>query len=340
MDTKVLQRFREQLHSHRHNLIDWLKGTPPEKKQINFGPLSENDVQSRIDKFDDALAKADQNKLGLCEVCHEYIETDRLEMDFTACVCLDHYSEEQKRGLEQELELSHKVHKALLPKELPKIPGMEVAAFSRPAELVGGDYFDFFTFRDGTYGFAIADVMGKGLPASMLMASLQASLRILFPENNSPAQVIGRLNSLFCHNIHLIRFITIVLGRYNPETGILVYANAGHNPPFLFRGATDRSVIKLRPTGAAIGLTESSTFEEAQVQLQKGDSLLLYTDGATEAGDPGIDEFGEERLEEWMVKHAQLPPKALIKELWRALRTFTRSNVLRDDLTLIAAKLT
>lgn len=339
MDTKVLQRFREQIHSQRDNLLDWLRGTSPEKKRINFGPLSEKDVQSRIDKFDDALSKADQNRLGLCDVCHDFIETERLEMDFTASVCLEHYSNEQKRRLEQELELSHKVHKALLPKEPPKIPGMELAAFSRPAELVGGDYFDFFTFRDGTYGLAIADVMGKGLPASMLMASLQASLRILVHENNSPAQVLGRLNSLFCHNIQLIRFITIVLGRYSPETGVLVYANAGHNPPFLLRGAGDGSVIKLRPTGAAIGLTESSTFEDAEVQLQKGDSLLLYTDGATEAGDPGINEFGEERLEQWMVKHAQLQPKALIPELWRALRTFARSNTLRDDLTLIAARL-
>lgn len=340
MDTKVLQRFREQLDSQRHNLLDWLKGTSPEKKRINFGPLSEKDVQFRIDTFDEALAKADQNRLGLCDVCHDFIETDRLEMDFTARVCLEHYSEEQKRRLEQELELSHKVHNALLPKEPPKIPGMEVAAFSRPAELVGGDYFDFFTFRDGSYGFAIADVMGKGLPASMLMASLQASLRILVHENNSPAQVLGRLNSLFSHNVHLIRFITIVLGRYDPKTGNLLYANAGHNPPFLFRGGTDRSIIKLKPTGAAIGLTESSTFGEAQVQLLKGDSLLLYTDGATEAGDPGIDEFGEKRLEEWMVKHAQLSPKALIPELWGALRTFARSNSLRDDLTLISAKVT
>ena len=172
------------------------------------------------------------------------------------------------------------------------------------------------------------------------MASLQASLRILVPENNSPAEVIGRLNSLFFHNIQLVKFITIVLGRYDPTTGVFRYSNAGHNPPFLLRKDGDRSVVKLRPTGAAIGLTESSTFGESEVQLQKDDLLLFYTDGATEAGEPGVKEFGEERLEEWMRKNAGLSPQAFVEGLWSALRTFTQSNSLRDDCTLIAVRMT
>lgn len=117
-------------------------------------------------------------------------------MDFTASVCIDHCSAEQRRELEAELELSHKVQKAL-PQEIPHIPGLQLAAFSQPAAIVSGDYFDFFRFRDGALGLAVADVVGKGLPASMLMANLQAALRILVPESDGPAAVIRRLNRLF-----------------------------------------------------------------------------------------------------------------------------------------------
>ncbi|MDZ7369000.1 MAG: SpoIIE family protein phosphatase [candidate division KSB1 bacterium] len=109
--------------------------------------------------IDTALTKAENQMLGLSEICHDYVETDRLEMDFTAWVCIDHYSPEQKRRLEAELELSHKLQKALLPQHMPEIPGLQVAAFSQPAEIVGGDYFDFFRFRDDGYGFVIANVL-------------------------------------------------------------------------------------------------------------------------------------------------------------------------------------
>ena len=138
----------------------------------------------------------------------------------------------------------------------------------------------------------------------------------------------------------MIKFITIFLARYDANTRTLVYTNAGHNPPLLIRPTNGSGAIRLNPTGAAIGLTESFTFRESSIRLEPGDYLLLYTDGATEAGEPGVREFGETRLEEWMAGHAALAPKALIDELWGTLRNFTRSNALRDDLTLIAAKVT
>src|SRR6185503_8199767 len=132
-----------------------------------------------------------------CVVCNDYVETSRLEVDYTAHVCIDHYTDDQRRRLEKELELSQKVQKALLPQEIPDMPGLELAAFSQPARIVGGDYFDFFTFSDGSSGFVIADVMGKGIAASLLMASFQASLRILISQENSPTEVVKRLNELF-----------------------------------------------------------------------------------------------------------------------------------------------
>lgn len=338
MDTGTYQRFRQNLERQRQNLMDWLKGTPAEVKQIHLGPVGEDAIETRLEKLGEAIAQTEEQTFGLCTVCHEDVNAELLEMDFTSCVCLEHFSDDQRRRLEQDLELSHKVQKALLPKEAPAIPGLRIAAFIQPAEIVGGDYFDFFRFKDGSHGFAIADVMGKGLPASMLVASMQASLRILVPDNDSPADVMKRLNHLFCHNIHLIKFITIFLGRYNPETRVLEYCNAGHNPPVHLHTGNGIAASKLMPTGAAIGLTETMAYENAKVELRKGDSLLLYTDGLTEARNAESEEFGEKRLTSWLTTNAHLDAKPLIDGLRTSLRDFTGSAKYVDDLTLVAGK--
>lgn len=339
MDVGTYERFRKNLERQRQNLLDWLRGTSLEKKEIHLGPVAEEGVRSRLEKLEEAITQTEQHTFGLCTVCHEDVNADLLEMDFTACVCLDHFSDDQRRRLEQDLELSHKVQKALLPKESPAIPGMRIAAFIQPAEIVGGDYFDFFRFKDGSYGIAIADVMGKGLPASMLVASMQASLRLLVPEYDSPADVIKRLNHLFCNNIHLIKFITIFLARYNPQTRVLEYCNAGHNPPLHLPASNGLAATKLMPTGAAIGLTETMEYANEKAELQKGDALLLYTDGATEARNASSEEFSEKRLIQWLTANSHLEPKALVDGIRASLREFTGSKVLQDDLTLVAGKL-
>lgn len=340
MELNTIQRFRETLQRQRENLLEWMKGAPPDQRQIRFGPLPENSIETRLDRLEDVIAQTHTKDFGICDVCHEDVGVDTLEMDFTACVCIEHFSDEQRRRLEQDLELSHKVQKALLPKDAPAIPGMRVAALIQPAEIVGGDYFDFFRFRDGTHGIAIADVMGKGLPASMLVASLQASLRILVPENDSPAEVMKRLNMLFYHNIHLIKFISIVLARYNPETRVLEYCNAGHNPPMHLRKHNGALTIDmLKPTGAAIGLTESMVYANARINLQRDDVLLLYTDGATEARSKQGEEFGAHRLEEWLKSNAESEPKPLNDGLRQSLYDFVGSKHLQDDLTFVTAKM-
>ncbi|MBI5471200.1 MAG: SpoIIE family protein phosphatase [Ignavibacteriae bacterium] len=339
METTVLRKFRDNLERQRQNLLDWLNGTPDGEKKIRLGLATESDLLARLQKLDDTIHQTTHDTFGKCDVCHEDVGADTLEMDFTSCVCIDHFSAEQKRQLEQDLELSHKVQKALLPKDPPSIPGMRIAALIQPAEIVGGDYFDFFRFKDGSYGIAIADVMGKGLPASMLVASLQASLRILVPEYDSPVDVVRRINHLFCHNIHLIKFISFFLARYNPETGILEYCNAGHNPPLHVHSAAGApTVSRLRPTGPAIGLTESSLFEAARIDMQRGDSLLLYTDGVTEARDANAVEFGENRLADFVAERNQFDPRSLIDDLRIALREFSGGTGPQDDVTMLAAK--
>ncbi len=340
MDTKSFQRIRGSLLEQRRNLTDWLSNTPAWKKQVRLGAVNEQAVQTHLQVLDTVIEKTEDQTLGLCEVCHDHIEPSRLEMDYTCCVCLDHLSAAEKDRLEFELELSTKVQQALLPQQVPDIPGLELAAFSRPAEIVGGDYFDFFRFRDETHGLVIGDVMGHGIAASLLMASLQASLRTLAPDYNSPAEVVRRLNLLFCHNIHLTKFVTLFLARFDSQTHSLTYCNAGHNPPLLFRARSNgkEPFSWLRPTGAAIGLVEEFQFEAETVTLAPGDILLLYTDGVTEAMNPQEEEFGQERLAELVRQDSNRSAQKLVGAVRHRLQAFTHGQAPADDTTIVACK--
>ena len=341
MDTEVFERIRVSLLEQRRNLADWLTTTPAWKKQVRLGPVNEQAAQAHLQVLDTMIEKTQDQTLGLCEVCHDYIEPDRLEMDYTSSVCLDHLSAAEKNRLEAELELATKVQQALLPQHVPDIPGLELAAFSRPADIVGGDYFDFFRFQDETHGLVIGDVAGHGMSASLLMASLQASLRTLAPDYASPVEVVRRLNLLFCHNIHLSKFVTLFLARFDPQTRSLTYCNAGHNPPLLWRARPNgqESLAYLRPTGAAIGLVEEFQFGAETVTLAPGDILLLYTDGVTEATNPQEEEFGQERLVELVRYGSPWSAQELVREVRRRLQEFTHGQPLADDTTIVAGKI-
>jgi sigma-B regulation protein RsbU (phosphoserine phosphatase) len=336
MDSTVLQRLREGIAQQRQSLVEWLTRAPASVKQLRAGPAGEDAVQEHLRTLDKAAQKADDKTLGLCDVCHDYIETSRLEMDYTASVCIEHLTGEERSRLENELELSQKVQRALLPHSVPDIRGLEVAAFSQPAHIVGGDYFDFLRLKDGSHAFVIADVMGKGMPASMLMASLQASLRIIAPESTSPADVVARLNYLFCHNIRLTKFVTIFLARYDEHTRELTYCNAGHNPPLVHRAGGP--VESLPPTGAAIGLVEQTDFAHHTITLHTGDRVLLYTDGVVESPNSQSALFGQERLEEFLIGSPTLTPQQMISRLRDELQKFSGLATPTDDTTVIAVK--
>lgn len=342
MDATVFERFRINLLEQRQNLANWLSSTPDKKKRIRLGPAREKAALAHLEVLETAIEKTEDHTLGQCEVCHDFIEADRLEMDYTCCVCLDHLSAEERNQLEFELELSAKVQQALLPQRVPDIPGLELAAFSRPAQIVGGDYFDFFHFNDGTPGLVVGDVAGHGMSASLLMASLQASLRTLAPDYDSPAEVMRRLNLLFCHNIHLTKFVTLFLARFEPQTRRLTYSNAGHNPPLLFRARANghEPLTYLNPTGAAIGLIEEFEFDEESVTLAPGDITLLYTDGITEAVNPHQEEFGQDRLADLLQERSDWSAQGLVRAVRQRLQEFTQSQPLTDDTTIVAARAT
>jgi sigma-B regulation protein RsbU (phosphoserine phosphatase) len=311
------------------------------KKKVLLGPSTEQSVQARLDVIDNAISKADSKTLGKCEVCHEDVETELLEVDYTACVCLEHLSKEERRHLESELELAQDVQKMLLPQEVPNIPGLEIAAFSRPAQIVGGDYFDFIDFSNGFHGLAIADVAGHGVSASLHMASIQALLRTLVPVNQSPAEVMRQLHKLFIHNIRFETFVTFFIGAFDSSTKRLTYCNAGHQPPLVLHKTMSKneSVEMLRPTGAAIGLVEEAEFAEKTIELQEEDLLVLYTDGVTESVNPQNQEFGRERLVKLSREVNNTPVREVVQHIRQRLEEFSEGKPLADDTTIVLCKI-
>ena len=339
MQTSLINRIREGLLGKKETLEQWKVATPESEKQMELGFADETAVDAQLETMEDALQKMDEGVYGICEICHEAVDTELLQMDFTATVCLGHYSEDELRQLESELELSQVVQRALLPQQVPSIPHYDIAAFSRPAQIVTGDYFDFLEFEDGTRGLVIADVSGHGVSAGMLVGSLQTVFHTLTPETDSPVDVLQRINRLYINNINFTTFVTIFFAKLDPQTRMLSYASAGHNPPLLIRASTNE-VAWLKPTAPAIGLIKDYFSRLDRVQLVEGDTLLLYTDGVIESLSPqGNEQFGYDRLAEIVQQNQALPANELTQKIRQALNEFTQGNLPADDITMIVCKL-
>jgi sigma-B regulation protein RsbU (phosphoserine phosphatase) len=342
MESRPFEQIRQSVLQKRDSLKEWLGATPPSTRQIRLGPASDETVLEHLAVLDKTADSASSGTLGICTVCNEHIETELLEMDYTTSVCLDHLSAEELRTLEAELQLAQTVQRSLLPQQVPDTPYLEIAAFSRPAQIIGGDYFDFFRFGDDSEGLAIADVAGHGVSASLHMASIHALLHTLVPGSASPSEVLERVQRLFIHNVHFSTFVTIFLGSYNPRTRSFVYCNAGHNPPMVLRerdgGGT--SLIWLRPTSAAIGLVEETTFEMGTIDLEPGDLMVFYTDGVTEARNRHGEMFGTGMLEALVRRDTGGSAKTLVHGIRQELEHFVAGQSLADDTTIVVCRIT
>ncbi len=331
------KRIGESLTEKRQNIYHWLETASTEEKEVCLCE-DESNLQPHLQVIDTSLDQLENETLGVCQVCHDYVDQRLLEMDYTSSVCLDHFSPEERRRLEDELELSQIVQRALMPQQMPTLEGVELAAFSRPAEILGGDYFDFISFSNGAIGIAIADVVGHGVSASILMSSLQTALRTLVPQSDSPAEVLQRINHFYIHNINLTTFITAFLGRFEVETRVLTYSNAGHTSPLIFQKRGNRE-LWLKPTNAAIGLAENYLPKPETAQLAQGDILLLYTDGLTETMNPAQELFGLQRLSQLVKANSDLSASDLIMVIRRAISEFSKGRPMADDTTMIAIKI-
>ena len=335
MATNIHQRIQDSLAVKRQNVTEFLESAPESKKELCCE--DEHAVHAHLQVIDTTLEELDDQTFGVCAVCHGYVNPGLLEMDYTVSVCLEHFSEQERRRLEQELELSAIVQRALLPQIPPQIPGVELAAFSRPAAIVGGDYFDFFHFRDGSHGLVIADIPGHGVSAGMLMSSLQTAIRTMAPETDAPSEILERINRFYIHNINFTTFVTIFLARFDPVTHTLTYVSAGHNPPAIVHQHTGE-VTWLRPTAPAIGLSEEFLPRTEFVTLDHGDILFLYTDGLTEAFNQVLEQFGTIRLAELLGKNAGQSATEIIQTVRQGLTAFGDGHALEDDTTFIAFK--
>lgn len=336
MAIDIYQHIQDGLVAKRQTLSRFFETASEAEKDIYLCE-DETCIDEHLHVIDESLGKLEDGTLGICEVCHGVVEASLLEMDYTACVCLDHYSDDERRRLESELELSQIVQRALMPKHAPVISGVDVAAFSRPAEIIGGDYFDFFKFKDGTHGLVIADVSGHGVSAGMLMSSLQTALQMMAPDTDSPAEILERINRFYIHNIRFTTFVTVFLARYDASNRTLTYVNSGHNPPAIFRRHSSE-IDWLTRTAPAIGLAEEYFPKTETVQLSAGDVLLLYTDGITEALNIDMEQFGVERLTEFIQNAADLTATDLLQVVRQGISAYSGDVPLADDLTLVAMK--
>ena len=205
-----------------------------------------------------------------------------------------------------------------------------------PAALVGGDYFDFVPYSDGRVALVVGDVSGKGLPAALLMSSLQARVQMLRETSPDPASAVTLLNRNLAERCPLGKFITFFYALLDPATGILKYSNAGHNYPLLLRA--NGSVELLSGGGIVLGLFPTASYELRETSLAPGDMLALYSDGVTEACSPGGDEFGEESLAKFLRERESESCSHLVSALVDHLRGWHGSSAFTDDFTIVLVK--
>jgi len=242
--------------------------------------------------------------------------------------------------LEMELDIARKIQQVLLPQQIPSTTSIDIDASSQSAKQVGGDYHDLIKLPSGNLGIAIGDVSGKGMPAALLMANAQASLRRYSESTYSPGEIIYRINNSICPICQYIeehRFITLFYGVLDPKSKTLIYSNAGHNYPLIFRANSD-VCQELESTGLPCGIMEDAPYDEAQVDLKSGDIALFYTDGVTEAMNPDGEMFGAERLVEVVLRNSRLDSSGLISSIHDELSRFVDDAPQYDDLTLMALK--
>jgi len=243
----------------------------------------------------------------------------------------------EKQRLEDELKIAREIQQGLLPQQLPEIDGFDIGAINVSSKQVGGDYYDFVKRSENEYVVAIGDVSGKGAPAALLMANVQAALRALAPMDYSLPEATARINDLTFMNTTGDKFITFFWGVIDCVTKQLRYVNAGHNPPFLVRA--NGAVERLTSGGLILGVMKTVTpYEESVVTLSRGDMLFMYTDGVSEAMNDKGEDFTEERLEKVVREVSGQNASEIIRHVKSAVEAYEGSAPQSDDITMMVIK--
>lgn len=238
--------------------------------------------------------------------------------------------------VQEEMRLANKIQTDLLPKEIPQFKGYQLAGRSIPAKEVGGDYFDFMKIDDDSVAFCVADISGKGLPAALLMANLQATLRGQTFLNVSCTNCISFTNNLLYTNTDSSKYATLFYGILNTKENIIKYCNAGHNPPFLF---TDNSKTqKLEIGGVVVGMIPNSKFQEGIIEINENDVLILYSDGVTEAMNAAAEEFGEEKMLDIVRTNLKSTAEEIVQKILDEVKEHSKKVEQSDDITIMVIK--
>ncbi|HUI63725.1 MAG TPA: SpoIIE family protein phosphatase [Bacteroidota bacterium] len=243
----------------------------------------------------------------------------------------------EKQKLEDELMIAREIQKGLLPSIIPEVPGFQISAANISSKQVGGDYYDVLTLADGKHIIAIGDVSGKGSPAALLMANLQATIRALVPLELSLSELTGRVNDLLCENTGGNKFVTFFWGAIDHVQRTLRYVNAGHNYPYLLH--EDGSFDRLDKGGMILGIMKTAiSYEEALVQFHPHDLLVLFTDGVSEAMSTVQEEYGEERLERVLRSSLQGTSQEVLDAIHRDVLSHTLGAPQSDDITMMVVR--
>jgi sigma-B regulation protein RsbU (phosphoserine phosphatase) len=244
--------------------------------------------------------------------------------------------EQTERIMQRDLSQAAEIQGRMLPDKAPTVPGTDLAGFNVPCRTVGGDYYDFFPYSDGRVALALGDVSGKGMPASLMMMALHARVQVLAEDPGNLAGFMTRLNKATCAKCPSNRFITFFFCVFDSKTGELTFANAGHNPPIVIRASGEAEMLE--GGGCVLGILPIAPYSEMRIQLQKGDMLVLYSDGVTEANDVNQNEYDEERFIEVLKAHRTEPASEIVKAVTQSLAEFAAGAPQADDITLVVAK--
>ena len=323
---EVAETFvREQLLDRRRQLesaVRWSRSEPH--------------LAQLLKEVDSALERIDLRTWGICEECHEPVETGRMMADPLVRYCLEHLSPREREALERDLETAAELQRGLLPRPDSSQQGWEFAHTYQPLGPVSGDYCDVVMGEnpEGGLFFFVGDVSGKGVAASMLTAQLHAIFRSLVTQRLPVSQLLGRASRIFCESALAPYYATLVGGRAG-TAGSLEIVNAGHCPPLLIRG---EKVTRLEPSGTPLGMFCDGVYRAEKFDLEPGDVLLVYTDGVSEARNREDEEYGEERVIESVSSPARPSARGVVEGCVASLVRFLGSAPLNDDVTIMAVQ--
>jgi sigma-B regulation protein RsbU (phosphoserine phosphatase) len=314
--------FRDQLLDRRQRL------------ETAAATLSgDSDVRRLLGEVDAALERLAAGSFGICEVCGDAVEAERLLADPLTRFCLDHLSTREQRALEEDLQLASRIQHELLPRSDARLDGWDLAYHYQPLGAVSGDYCDLIQADGSDTYFLVGDVAGHGVAAALLMSHLSATLRTLVSVGLPVNQLMERASRLFCESTLPTQYATLVCVRA-AASGEVEICNAGHPPPLLIRAG---GIERLDATGLPIGMFCSESFSSETVRLAPGEALLLYTDGLLETQNSNAIEYGIDRLLA-LAAGPLLESRATVANCLKDLTSFRGSAAATDDLTIMAVR--